>query len=68
MRSQLTTSPDVYDRARKLARERGTPVYISDGQVVLERPAKTTAMMWPNGSVTWGNASGSDRRDRRRAA
>jgi len=68
MRSQLTTSPDVYDRARKLARERGAPVYISDGQVVLDRPAKTTAMMWPNGSVTWGNASGSDRRDRRRAA
>ncbi len=44
------------------------PVYISDGEVVLERPAKTTAMVWPNGSVTWGNASGSDRRDRRRAA
>jgi hypothetical protein len=62
MRKQLTTSPDVYDRARRLARERGMPVYISDGEVVLERPAKTTAMMWPNGSVTWGNASGSDRR------
>jgi hypothetical protein len=68
MRTQLTTSPDVYNRARLSARERGTPVYISDGEVVLERPAKTTAMVWPNGSVTWGNASGSDRRDRRRAA
>jgi len=67
MRSQLTTSPDVYDRARKLARERGAPVYISDGQVVLDRAATTTALMWPNGSVTWGNASGSDRRDRLRA-
>jgi hypothetical protein len=68
MRTQLTTSPDVYNRARQSARERGSPVYISDGEVVLERPAKTTAMVWPNGSVTWGNASGSDRRDRRRAA
>jgi hypothetical protein len=68
MRPQLTTSPDVFDRARKLAREGGMPVYISDGEVVTERPAKTTAMVWPNGSVTWGNASGSDRRDRRRAA
>jgi hypothetical protein len=68
MRSQLTTSPDVYNRARQLAREHGMPVYISDGAVVVERPAKTTAMVWPNGSVTWGNASGSDRRDRRRAA
>jgi hypothetical protein len=62
MRPQLTTSPDVYDRARQLARQRGTFVYISEGEVVFERPAKTTAMVWPNGSVTWGNASGSDRR------
>jgi hypothetical protein len=68
MRSQLTTTPDVYNRARQLAREQGMPVYISEGAVVVERPAKTTAMVWPNGSVTWGNASGSDRRDRRRAA
>ncbi len=68
MRPQLATSPDVYDRARRFAREQGAPMYISEGEVVLERPAKTTAMVWPNGSVTWGNASGSDRRDRRRAA
>jgi hypothetical protein len=68
MRTPLATSPDVYIRARQLAREQGTPVYISDGEVVFERPSKTTAMVWPNGSVTWGNASGSDRRDRRRAA
>ncbi len=68
MRPQLATSPDVYNRARQIAREQGMPVYISEGEVVVERPAKTTAMVWPNGSVTWGNASGSDRRDRRRAA
>ena len=68
MRIPLATSPDVYDRARQFAREHGIPVYVYEGQVVLERPPKTTAMVWPNGSVTWGNASGSDRRDRRRAA
>lgn len=55
-------TPAVYQIARQRARELGTPVYISAGEVVLERPAKTTAMVWPNGSVTWGNASGSDRR------
>lgn len=68
MRPQLASTPDVFDRARRLSRERGTPVYVEGGEVVLERPVKTTAMVWPNGSVTWGNASGSDRRDRRRAA
>jgi hypothetical protein len=68
MRPQLASTPDVFDRARRLSRERGTPVYVAGGEVVIERPAKTTAMVWPNGSVTWGNASGSDRRDRRRAA
>jgi hypothetical protein len=68
MRPQLTTTPDTFSRAKRLAREHGKPVYISAGEVVLERPAKTSAMVWPNGSVTWGNASGSDRRDRRRAA
>ncbi|MBJ7609772.1 MAG: hypothetical protein JF887_10155 [Candidatus Dormibacteraeota bacterium] len=68
MRPQLATSPDAFNRARLLARERGTPVYVSGGEVVTERPPKTSAMVWPNGSVTWGNASGSDRRDRRRAA
>lgn len=62
MRPQLATTPDVFDRARRRARELGTPVYVSAGEVVLDRPAKTTAMVWPNGSVTWGNASGSDRR------
>jgi hypothetical protein len=68
MRPQLATTPDVFDRARVAARQSGTPVYVAAGEVVLERPAKTSAMVWPNGSVTWGNASGSDRRDRRRAA
>ncbi len=68
MRPQLATTPDVFDRARRIARAGGMPVYISAGEVVMERPAKTTAMVWPNGSVTWGNASGSDRRDRRFAA
>ena len=68
MRPQLATTPDVFDRARRYAREHGIPVYVSEGEVVLDRPAKTTAMVWPNGSVTWGNASGSDRRDRRHAA
>ena len=55
-------TPEVYQLARQRARELGAPVYISQGEVVLDRPAKTTAMVWPNGSVTWGNASGSDRR------
>lgn len=68
MRAPLTESPDVFDRARHVARERGGPVYISDGEVLVDRPARTTAMVWPNGSVTWGNAAGSDRRDRRHAA
>ena len=68
MRPQLATTPDVFIRARLLSRERGTPVYVTGNDVVLDRPPKTTAMVWPNGSVTWGNASGSDRRDRRRAA
>ena len=68
MPNQPQNSPDVYERARRVARERSSPVYVSAGEVVLDRPAKTTAMVWPNGSVTWGNASGSDRRDRRRAA
>lgn len=54
--------PDLYQRARRLARDLRSPVYISDGQVVTQRPPKTVAMVWPNGSVTWGNASGSDRR------
>ena len=67
-RPPLETTPDVFDRARRIARDRGKPVYISGGEVVMERPPKTTAMVWPNGSVTWGNASGSDRRDRRYAA
>ena len=62
MRPQLATTPDVFIRARLLSRERGTPVYVTGSEVVLERPPKTTAMVWPNGSVTWGNASGSDRR------
>jgi hypothetical protein len=68
MQNQPRTSPDVYDRARRLALERRAPVYVSAGEVVVDRPAKTSAMVWPNGSVTWGNASGSDRRDRRHAA
>ncbi len=68
MSGPALTSPDVYQRARQMARELGTPVYVSGGEAVLERPSKTTAMVWPNGSVTWGNASGSDRRDRRHAA
>lgn len=62
MPARPASTPILYQRARELARETGTPVYISGDGIVFERPAKTSAMVWPNGSVTWGNASGSDRR------
>lgn len=68
MSTQPSRPADVYTRARALARERRSPVYISDNQVVVERPSKTSAMVWPNGSVTWGNAQASDRKDRQHAA
>ena len=54
MRPHPPSTPDCFKRARLLPRERGSPVYVSGGEVVIERPAKTTAMVWPNGSVTWG--------------
>ncbi|MHB8717883.1 MAG: hypothetical protein ACYDAC_03180 [Candidatus Dormibacteria bacterium] len=62
MPARSPSTPLLYERARALARQSGTPVYISGDEIVVERPAKTSAMVWPNGSVTWGNASGSDRR------
>jgi len=52
-----TPRPDreIYERAKTQARRLHRPVYLVADEIVFERPAKTTAMVWPNGSVTWGN-------------
>ena len=61
------TSPESFERARQMARTMKVPIYVFGDQVTSVKPPRTTAMVWPNGSVTWGNAQASDR-DRRMPA
>lgn len=46
---------ELFKRARDEARRTHQPVYIVDGTMTSDRPPRPTAMVWPNGSVTWGN-------------
>lgn len=58
----MTTSLDrelrPFDRARRLARQRRTPVFVArSGEVLLVKPKGPSATVWPNGTVTWGSAT-----------
>ncbi|MGI8847731.1 MAG: hypothetical protein ACR2GX_05625 [Candidatus Dormibacteria bacterium] len=46
---------EVYEQAKNDARRLHRPVYLVGDQILHERPPRTAAMIWPNGSVTWGN-------------
>jgi hypothetical protein len=56
----------VYQHAKELARRLHKPVYLQGNEVLEERPPKTTAMIWPNGSVTWGNPQAASKQIDRR--
>lgn len=66
----MSATPDreirPFDRARKLARERRTPVFVAGGEVLLVKPKGASATVWPNGTVTWGSATMSARDIERR--
>ena len=52
---------ELWMRAKAEAQKLHRPVYIFENQVTPERPPKTAAMVWPNGSVTWGNPQAASR-------
>lgn len=52
---------ELYERAKAQAQRLHRPVYIFENSVTEERPPKTAAMVWPNGSVTWGNPQAASR-------
>ena len=60
--------PDVelFQRAKAEARRLHRPVYLAGSDLHLERPPRTTAMVWPNGSVTWGNPQAASKQIDRR--
>jgi hypothetical protein len=57
---------ELFERAKAEARRLHRPVYIASGEISSERPPKTTAMVWPNGSVTWGNPQAASKQIDRR--
>jgi hypothetical protein len=60
------TDFELFQRARAEAYRLHRPVYIAGGEVHAERPPRTTAMVWPNGSVTWGNPQAASKQIDRR--
>lgn len=48
-----TSSP--FAEAKRLARRLHRPVYIVDGQVLVDKPSKPATTVWPSGTVTMGN-------------
>jgi len=60
------TDIELFQRAKEEARRLHRPVYIAGGEVHAERPPRTTAMVWPNGSVTWGNPQAASKQIDRR--
>lgn len=50
-----TTSTSPFAEAKRLARRLHRPVYIVDGQIFVEKPAKPATTVWPSGTVTMGN-------------
>jgi hypothetical protein len=65
---QTSARPDVelFHRAKAEARRLHRPVYIAGSEIHIERPPRTTAMVWPNGSVTWGNPQAASKQIDRR--
>ena len=57
---------EVFQRAKAEAMRLHRPVYIAGDEVHAERPPRTTAMVWPNGSVTWGNPQAASKQIDRR--
>jgi hypothetical protein len=57
---------ELFERAKDEARRLHRPVYIATGEIYADRPARTTAMVWPNGSVTWGNPQAASKQIDRR--
>jgi hypothetical protein len=57
---------ELFQRAKEEARRLHRPVYIAGGEIHGERPPRTTAMVWPNGSVTWGNPQAASKQIDRR--
>jgi hypothetical protein len=64
----VSARPDVelFRRAKAEASRLHRPVYIADSEIHAERPPRTTAMVWPNGSVTWGNPQAASKQIDRR--
>lgn len=65
---QIAARADVelFKRAKAEAGRLHRPVYISGSDIHIERPPRTTAMVWPNGSVTWGNPQAASKQIDRR--
>jgi hypothetical protein len=65
---QMVARPDVelFKRAKAEAQRLHRPVYIAGCDIHIERPPRTTAMVWPNGSVTWGNPQAASKQIDRR--
>lgn len=59
MTQPLDSAP--FDRAKQLARENRTPVYVSGDEVSLSRPKGRFLTVWPNGTVTMGSAANAER-------
>jgi hypothetical protein len=57
---------ELFARAKAEARRLHRPVYIAANEIHHERPPRTTAMVWPNGSVTWGNPQAASKQIDRR--
>lgn len=57
---------EVYERAKVEARRLHRPVYLVGDEILHDRPTKTAAMIWPNGSVTWGNPQAASKQIDRR--
>ncbi|HXZ99627.1 MAG TPA: hypothetical protein VEK76_04685 [Candidatus Binatia bacterium] len=57
---------ELFEHAKSEARRLHRPVYIAGGEVHSDRPPRTTAMVWPNGSVTWGNPQAASKQIDRR--
>lgn len=63
---EIRANPELYERAKAEARRLHKAVFIVGDEILHERPPKTSAMVWPNGSVTWGNPQAASKQIDRR--
>ena len=54
-------SDELRRQATLEARRLGKAVYIVGGVITHERPRQTAPMVWPSGSLTWGNPQAASR-------